>query len=419
MYSNKLSNMTRGWFVGDFEPSIYRTNDAESAVRVLEKGYCEQAHFHRAAVKVIVVLSGKLYMFGKEWNEDDIVVFEPGDVSSIKALQDSKIIVMMLPGIKNDKVYVDSETQHGGLGLWTYSTRDIRKILNIMGSLLAISNISLTDGNGVDKTVQDYIKMQKREYENPDITPENIVGQYDWHEEYPYETFLLYRNGDVRKPIFEYTKDKIALDFACGPGRMVKRMMKVFKKVDGCDISSRLIQEARNRVPETDFYVTNGNDLGECPVNHYDFIYCTISMQHIASYQIRKCILENMRQALKGGGKIVLQMAYNPNFPYVKESAEYQINDKQIVMYEKADMADYFGNDFDAQKTNGLHDVGIGKKDLLKIKEDITEIFSNVSLWFSNVRDYYDDLNGQKHSNYWATDWIYIYGEKDESIRFN
>ena len=217
MYSNKLSNMTRGWFVGDFEPSIYRTNDAESAVRVLEKGYCEQAHFHRAAVKVIVVLSGKLYMFGKEWNEDDIVVFEPGDVSSIKALQDSKIIVMMLPGIKNDKVYVDSETQHGDLGLWTYSTRDIRKILNIMGSLLAISNISLTDGNGVDKTVQDYIKMQKREYENPDITPENIVGQYDWHEEYPYETFLLYRNGDVRKPIFEYTKDKIALDFACGP----------------------------------------------------------------------------------------------------------------------------------------------------------------------------------------------------------
>ena len=115
----------------------------------------------------------------------------------------------------------------------------------------------------------------------------------------------------------------------------------------------------------------------------------------------------------------MLQMAYNPNFPYVKESAEYQINDKQIVMYEKADMADYFGNDFDAQKTNGLHDVGIGKKDLLKIKEDITEIFSNVSLWFSNVRDYYDDLNGQKHSNYWATDWIYIYGEKDESIRFN
>lgn len=421
MYSNKLSEMTRGWFVGNFEPSAYRTNDAEVAVRVLEKGYCEKPHFQKNAAKIIVVLSGKLCMFQKKWVAEDIVVFEPGDISSIEAVEDSKIIVVMLPGIRNDKIYVDSENQNTGMELdqRTHSFRDIRKILNIMGNLLEISSINLTEQNRANKTVQDYTQMQKREYENPNVTPENIVGQYEWHEEYPYETFLLYKNGDVRKPIFESTKDKTALDFACGPGRMVKRMMKVFKKVDGCDISNRLIQEARDRVPAADFYVTNGNDLGDVPLNYYDFIYCTISMQHIASYQIRESILKSMKCALKNGGKLVLQMAYNPQFPYVKEREKYLINDKQVVIYEKDHMADYFGDDFDAQRTNGLHDVGIGEKDLLKIKEDISAIFSNIAIWFSNVRDYYHDLNGQKHSDYWATDWIYIYGEKNESISFD
>ena len=408
MYSNKLSEMTRGWFVGDFEPSAYRTNEAEAGIRLLEAGYCEQAHYHRTSVKVIAVLAGKLRMFHREWLEDDIVVFEPGDISSIEALQDSKIVMLLLPGIKNDKVYVNSEIEQRDAGcvVQRHSAK------NIMGSLLEISDIRTVNTAETNKTDADYINMQKREYENPNVTPEDIVGQYAWHEEYPYETFLLYKNGDVRKPIFENTKDKTALDFACGPGRMVKRMLKVFKKVDGCDISGRLIEEARNRVPETDFYVTNGNDLGDVPLNHYDFIYCTISMQHIASYEIRRSILENMKQALRQGGKIVLQMAYNPHFPYVSERSRYQINEKEIVMYEKADMADYFGNDFDAVKTNGLHDVGIGKNDLPQIKKDIAELFTNVSIWFSNVKDYYDDLEGQKHSNYWATDWLYIYAEK-------
>ena len=41
MYSKKIGDMTRGWFVGNFEPTAYETNDVEAAVRVLEKGYCE------------------------------------------------------------------------------------------------------------------------------------------------------------------------------------------------------------------------------------------------------------------------------------------------------------------------------------------------------------------------------------------
>lgn len=418
MYNNKLNEMTRGWFVGNFEPSVYKTNDVEVSVRVLEQGYSEPAHFHRIATKIIVVLYGTISVFGKEWGIDDIIIMEPGkeDATSITALEDSKVLMILLPGVKNDKVYIDLEDadESSACVQQTYTAEEVRKLLNIVGCVMDVSYIP--EYGQISKSVQDYVNMQKRTYENSDVTPEDIVGQYEWHEEYPYETFLLYKNGDLRKPIFENTSDKTALDFACGPGRMVKRMMKLFKKVDGCDISERLIKEAKSRVKGADFYVTNGNDLGDVPLNYYDYIYCTISMQHIASYEIRKSILNNMNQALKAGGRLVLQMAYHPNFPYVRKTGQYMINNKQVMIYEKDDMADYFGNDFDAQKTNGLHDVGIGKADLSDIKEDLSKIFSNVEIWFSNVSNFYNDLNGQKHSDYWATDWIYLYAEKNASM---
>lgn len=259
---------------------------------------------------------------------------------------------------------------------------------------------------------EDYIRMQQSVYNNPDIPSEDIVGNYGWHEEFPYETFLLYRNGDIRKPIFESTSDKVALDFACGPGRMVSRMRRLFKEVDGCDVSERLIKEAKERVPEANFYVTNGNDLGDVPLGHYDFIYCTISMQHIASRKIRLEIIRSMFSALKPSGKITLQLAYNPNFPYVAESKRMQINDCEVRFFTKIPMADWDSDDFDATTTNGGYDVGIGERNLERVKADFSGIFQNVSVWFGNVSNYYKNLDGNRHCNYWATDWIFIHGEK-------
>jgi SAM-dependent methyltransferase len=268
------------------------------------------------------------------------------------------------------------------------------------------------------KTEQNYLNMQKSFYE-ADIPAKAIVGNYIWHEEYPYETFLLFKNGDIRKPIFDTFNDKVALDFACGPGRMVKRMRYLFKRVDGCDISSRLLKEAEHYCNisgggyASEFYLTNGNDLGNAPKNFYDFIYCTISMQHIASHTIRKKILANMFAALKVGGKITLQMAYNPRAPFTNELPEsVLVNGMQIRFFFPQKGAAYLSDDFDATSTNGVYDVLIGKKDLVSVRADLTKQFSNVAIWFSNISNYFNDLNGQNHPQFWATDWIYLHGEK-------
>lgn len=103
MKSAKLDDMIRGWFVGNFEPTLYRTNDVEVAVKKYTAGEFEEAHYHKIATEITVVQSGKIKMADKVWEVGDIIVLEPGDISSFEALTEATLVVVKLPGANNDK----------------------------------------------------------------------------------------------------------------------------------------------------------------------------------------------------------------------------------------------------------------------------------------------------------------------------
>ncbi len=107
MYSAKLDTMVKGWFVGNFSPSLYPTNDVEVAVKRYQKGESDKAHFHKIATEITVIISGKVRMFDKEWNSGDIVVAEPGDATAFTALEDSVNVVVKIPGANDDKYLVE------------------------------------------------------------------------------------------------------------------------------------------------------------------------------------------------------------------------------------------------------------------------------------------------------------------------
>ena len=51
MKTARLNDMIKGWFVGNFEPTLYRTNDCEVAVKRYLKGDCEKKHHHKIATE--------------------------------------------------------------------------------------------------------------------------------------------------------------------------------------------------------------------------------------------------------------------------------------------------------------------------------------------------------------------------------
>lgn len=107
MKVENLSSMKGGWFIGNFEPSLLKTNDCEVAVKSYKKGDKEGKHYHKIATEYTVVVKGKVRMFGNVYEEGDIIVVEPGDATDFEALEDAMNVVVKIPGANNDKYLVE------------------------------------------------------------------------------------------------------------------------------------------------------------------------------------------------------------------------------------------------------------------------------------------------------------------------
>lgn len=99
----KLENMVRGWFVGNFEPSLYKTEAVEVGVKHYKSGELEAWHYHKIATEITVIISGRVRMNNHEYMAGDIVIVEPGEGADFEVMEDTVTAVVKLPGATNDK----------------------------------------------------------------------------------------------------------------------------------------------------------------------------------------------------------------------------------------------------------------------------------------------------------------------------
>ena len=97
--------MTKGWFVGNFEPSLYKTDNVEVAVKHYNAGSIEPWHYHKVATEITVIVSGRVKMCGEEYRAGDIVIIEPETETDFEVIEDTITTVVKLPGASNDKYF--------------------------------------------------------------------------------------------------------------------------------------------------------------------------------------------------------------------------------------------------------------------------------------------------------------------------
>lgn len=103
----KIQDMKKGWFIGDFTPSLFKTTNVEVAVKHYKKGDYESKHHHKIATEFTVVIQGSIKMNNITYKEGDIIIMEPNEATDFECLSDQAInVVVKLPGAKNDK-YVE------------------------------------------------------------------------------------------------------------------------------------------------------------------------------------------------------------------------------------------------------------------------------------------------------------------------
>lgn len=104
MKTAKLQNMVKGWFIGNFEPSLCQTNDVEVAVKEYKAGDYEDRHHHKIATEYTAIIKGRVRMNGVEYGAGDIIVMEPNESTDFECLEDGTVnVVVKLPGASNDK----------------------------------------------------------------------------------------------------------------------------------------------------------------------------------------------------------------------------------------------------------------------------------------------------------------------------
>lgn len=103
MELKNLGDMTKGWFVGSFIPTVLNTNSCEVAIKKYKIGESEPSHFHKVATEVTVVLSGRCEMNGVQYKENDIIVIHPNEATDFKALEDTVTVVVKEPSVAGDK----------------------------------------------------------------------------------------------------------------------------------------------------------------------------------------------------------------------------------------------------------------------------------------------------------------------------
>jgi quercetin dioxygenase-like cupin family protein len=103
----KLSEFTRGWLIGNFHPSIIKTDQFEFALQKYQAGDVTRKHYHRLAKEITAVVCGKFVMNGQTLAEGDMAVLEPGEPAEFKCLETGTAAVIKMPSVLNDKYLIN------------------------------------------------------------------------------------------------------------------------------------------------------------------------------------------------------------------------------------------------------------------------------------------------------------------------
>ena len=106
MKVGKITDMTRGWFIGDFEPALLKTSDFEVGVLVHPKGQKWPAHYHRIATEYNVLIQGSMKLCDIELVAGDTFIIEPNEVADPTFHEDCLIVTVKTPSVIGDKYII-------------------------------------------------------------------------------------------------------------------------------------------------------------------------------------------------------------------------------------------------------------------------------------------------------------------------
>lgn len=103
----RIENMKGGWFVGNFDPSVFRTPDFEVGYKFHSKGEKWDKHYHKKGLEITYLIRGKMQIQGRILTSGDIFTIFPNEVADPIFLEDCEVVVVKSPSVVGDKYTVE------------------------------------------------------------------------------------------------------------------------------------------------------------------------------------------------------------------------------------------------------------------------------------------------------------------------
>jgi|TARA_R110002167_G_scaffold55962_3_gene158945 hypothetical protein len=108
MKTANIRDYKGGWFVGDFEPSIFQNPFFEVSHQHHKQGTESEPHTHMVTTEITYILKGRATVSGLDMISGDIFVYEKEDIADVKFLEDTDIVIVRWPSIPSDKYLIDN-----------------------------------------------------------------------------------------------------------------------------------------------------------------------------------------------------------------------------------------------------------------------------------------------------------------------
>ena len=137
--------------------------------------------------------------------------------------------------------------------------------------------------------------------------------------EFPNTYYLAYR--DLPEIISRHVTGNQAVDFGCGTGRSSRFLKRLGFNVTGIDISSDMLEIARNLDTSGDYRLVSNGNYAHTGLNNYDIIQSIFTFDNIPGWENRIKILKGLRNLMKTTG-IMICLDSTPEL-YVNECASF------------------------------------------------------------------------------------------------
>ena len=104
MKKNRIEEFVKGWFIGNFQPVLFQTQDFEVAVKMFQAGEKEALHKQLIATEVTVVIDGEIQIGDSIFVKGDVITIHPGEFADFLSISDSSLVCVKFPSLPNDKV---------------------------------------------------------------------------------------------------------------------------------------------------------------------------------------------------------------------------------------------------------------------------------------------------------------------------